>query len=300
MEETADDSPAFGRFVLTFWKPTPNWSRLAIAVAWIICSFLVWHAAALFNIPQLRGFDGSLFCDSSAAASILVVAVMLIVCTLLGTVIAGAIEFEAGFYAATLALAMVSLRSGTVRSVIFETGGTEAVYYKLAGEAVVLGIFLGAAWIALCLMEKWSLPAHSQNGRLAKPDFQQGLAALGTQLLATGIFVCILAQSETKKQAIAAVFVSSIVGGAAAFASFPTKQSYWYWAGPVLLGIIGYLIAATGNVGGIANGNLEGMFAALARPLPIDYVSVGPAGAILGCWMAKGWNAPEGGATTKV
>jgi hypothetical protein len=34
---------------------------------------------------------------------------------------------------------------------------------------------------------------------------------------------------------------------------------------------------------------MRGPFAGLVRPLPLDYASAGPAGAILGHWMSRKW-----------
>ena len=36
-------------------------------------------------------------------------------------------------------------------------------------------------------------------------------------------------------------------------------------------------------------GRGAGALAALGRPLPLDYASLGPAGAILGYWISRGW-----------
>jgi hypothetical protein len=58
----------------------------------------------------------------------------------------------------------------------------------------------------------------------------------------------------------------------------------WFWCGPFVVGLIGYIMAASGQDSSLAIGSPTGFFAALARPLPIDYASMGPAGAIIGYW----------------
>jgi hypothetical protein len=50
--------------------------------------------------------------------------------------------------------------------------------------------------------------------------------------------------------------------------------------------VVGYLIAFFGNDGGTA-GDLHGWAAALARPTPLDYASVGTAAALLGHWSNR-------------
>lgn len=67
----------------------------------------------------------------------------------------------------------------------------------------------------------------------------------------------------------------------------PVPSSIWYWAGPLMVGLVGYLLVFTGQDPQLVVGNPSGTFAALARPLPMDYASVGPAGALLGYWMMR-------------
>ena len=63
--------------------------------------------------------------------------------------------------------------------------------------------------------------------------------------------------------------------------------------GPLLTGVIGYALAAMGQVSNLNIGLPTGTVAALARPLPLDYASVGIAGAILGYWMSTANPAAE-------
>ena len=59
----------------------------------------------------------------------------------------------------------------------------------------------------------------------------------------------------------------------------------WYWVGPILVGLIGY-IGCYMNPHGWELGQPTGTFAPLARPLPICYASFGMAGALFGYWMS--------------
>jgi hypothetical protein len=53
--------------------------------------------------------------------------------------------------------------------------------------------------------------------------------------------------------------------------------------------MMGYLFAYWGN-GPWTIGEIHGYDPALARPLPLDYASAGPLGAILGYWTSRRWH----------
>jgi len=292
MTETQSDQllpihPPFGRCVLGFWKPTAFWRRLALTIAWLICLIVVRYAIAMFSVPPLPHFDGSLLCSASPLTAIVVVAVLLIICTLLGTIIAGGVCFEAGFFAATLAMAGLSLRGGTMQSVLFDANGRQSVFYTLAGETLLLAAILVGIWLMLMLISRRISPPAP----LLPPTELNGyrLGTLLVQIAATAVIIELLALSEAKNQVLGAIFLGSLIGAMAAYFSFPSRSAFWHWLGPLLVGTIGYLLAARNAVTGTATGNLEGLLAPLARPLPLDYASVGPAGAIIGWWIAQHW-----------
>jgi hypothetical protein len=98
------------------------------------------------------------------------------------------------------------------------------------------------------------------------------------------MFLC---QSEAKNQALASVGIASFLGTIIAYKYAPVRPSIWFWSGPLIIGLLGYILAAMGQDANLAIGSPIGTFASLARPLPIDYASVGPAGAILAYWMMR-------------
>lgn len=118
-------------------------------------------------------------------------------------------------------------------------------------------------------------------------DLTGNIIALATQVAATAIILLFLCQSESKKQAIASVGIASVLGTTLTYMGFPTRPSIWFWTAPLIVGLFGYVLAAAGQNADLAIGHPSGVFAALARPLPLDYASVGPAGSILGYWMMR-------------
>ena len=73
---------------------------------------------------------------------------------------------------------------------------------------------------------------------------------------------------------------------------FPTRPSVWFWIGPSLVGIIGYLFAYSAATDsqwliGVAEPSLGE--ASLAYALPLDYAGAGTAGSLIGYWMSRRW-----------
>jgi hypothetical protein len=269
---TFDPGPAF-------WGSATVSARIALTVAAAAACIIFDVAARQFGLPVLPGFDGSVLAQPSPIVDLFIILVALAVATLVGTIIARAVHFEAGLFAAAFGLMLLSLRCGTMQSVLFEANGSQNVYWRLILETIILGAFLVGLWFLLC---KFSGPVRipADNSNLSS-----SFTATVAQVVATGIIMMFLCQSEAKNQCLASIGIASWIGAMVAYKYSPTHPSIWYWIGPLLVGIIGFALAALGQDTNLEIGAPTGAFAALARPLPLDYASVGVAGAILGYWM---------------
>jgi hypothetical protein len=110
------------------------------------------------------------------------------------------------------------------------------------------------------------------------------------------LLMLVLARTDEKKQVVWAVFLSSYLATLLAYAVSPVRPSAWYWAGPFVVAAFGYAAAYLKWRGmddsvhwraGIG----AGFWAALARPLPLDYASLGPVGTLLAYWMSRRWQS---------
>jgi hypothetical protein len=93
----------------------------------------------------------------------------------------------------------------------------------------------------------------------------------------------LLSRTDAKLQTLASVGISSLLAAIGAQYFSPVNASPWLWAGPFIVAVIGYL-SSYFSPAGFETGRVSGYFAALARPLPLDYASSGVAGALLGYW----------------
>jgi hypothetical protein len=260
---------------------------VAVLVSWVICGF----AARWLGLPELVHYDGSLLMGESPVSAVIIAAVLLLVCTLIGTVIAGCVRFEAGLFAACVGLMALSLRGGTSQSVLFEGNGSPHVYMVLTIELAILGGIIALAWGMLWTIGRAGMTRPMPEHLALEPASAEGPVAGVTSLIAhvvaMGLLVIFLCQSQAKYQALASVFVASAAGAMIAYGISPARPSAWFWSGSLIVGLIGFILAASGQDTNLAVGMPQGFFAPLARPLPLDYASLGTAGAILGYWTMR-------------
>jgi hypothetical protein len=279
-------------------RAVPMRGRLLMIVTSIACAVLFTYTARAVRIPDVAGFGDAVPIDSARApVSLLVIGVVLVVCAVAGTWIAGAFRFDAGLLCAVVGLSAVAFRTGTMGDLLRQNAatGSASVVLRLALEIVLLFALVGVAWSVIWVMHK--------SGRHRSDDDREGVdpsaaddplyikfAALGMQIGITGLLVLLFAQTDAKPQVLGAVFVASLVGAAITHHLYPVSPSPWFWVGPMFVGIVGYVIVYVKLDPADPTwqtGHLTMALAGLARPLPIDYAAAGPAGAILGYWMGR-------------
>lgn len=273
-------------------------SKLLLLVALAVSCAAYVFASRTFRVPASPHFDASLLAQSSPFVSLAIVGVTLLVTVLLATLIAGTIRFDAGLFCATAGMIALSIRSGRTGDLLRQSAplATPTFFVHLALELVALYAFVAVAWSLL-----WAL--HT-NGHLKADEFRDGvedtdeplpfkISALLMQSAVMTVGVLLLAQTDDKAQALAAVFVSAFTGACCAYYMYPISPSPWLWVGPLVVGAAGYTLAYFQIPPADdfwRTGHLTHALAPLARPIPLDYASAGPAGAILGYWMSRRWH----------
>ena len=266
-----------------------KWVLLGVSVG---CYVFVWWITGQLGMTVTRGFNGSLLLSGQAGTNVLVTAMLVYAAVMIGSTFAGRVRPDAGLFAAAVGLWALTNRGRPVYAVLHDTGGSRNTYLLLALELLILGALLGAGWWLLFRLRLRGL-LQSDSARDGLADVDQpssvGWIELGTHVLVTAALVVLIAQTEDKKQVLAAVAIGSF---AAAF--FPhwrhgARPSIWYWPGPLIVGVIGYVLAwfnlpADALHTGRPHG---GILSALARPLPLDYAGIGTAAALLGYWMRR-------------
>jgi hypothetical protein len=277
---------------------TPYRRARLLLLGGVVASFLLYYwASRVMGVPPESGHQASLIVQGAPVASVLVTVVVFAIALAIGTALAGMIRFNAGLLAACLGLAAISLRGGDTRRMwLYAMSVTSAngLFVRFAVEAALLGALIGAAWWVLRgLHIKGTLKDRESESMLDTPEHEAAneRAAFGTQLAITAVGIYLLAQSDAKGQALAAVFIASFAGSAVAHTSFSTGPRSWYWLPPIALAFLAYLVCSfSPPENGLTLANPRNhMLIPLVRPLPLDYASLGTAGAILGHWMSRRW-----------
>lgn len=262
-------------------------ARFLLSLAAVIAFLLFWYLGHAFHIPFDRNYDDSLLLQPSAATAFVVVIFGLALSVVIGTVIAGPIRYDAGLCTAGLGLLALSVRGGAMRYVLFAHPGAET-YLSLMSELILLFLL----FVAMAFFQKffhtfgWLREDALRDGLLdLEHTLAEKLQAGGVQIAVTGILVYFLAATDQKFQVIAAIGIASFLGAVVAHSIYPVRPSAWFWVGPFAVGAAGYAWAWSQGgdyvIGSPAN--------PLARALPLDYASVGPAASIIGYWMSRRW-----------
>ncbi len=268
-------------------------SKWLLGVAVVGCYVAFAWAGKIFGIDAAHGFDGSLLVHEHGVANLLVTGVVLLALVALATILAGSVRPDAGLFAAAAGMMALSFRSPPVYAVLHRAGGEPSVFLLLAVELLILYAFLGVAWYALLTLQRQGrLHTDTVRDGLADADLQAnaGWTALAMHAVIMAAVVITVAQSEDKKQVLAAVGIAAFAGAFFPYWQHSIRPSPWYWAGPLVVGLAGYGFNYFSPPSGIVIGRLGyggGFLSALARPLPLEYASIGTAGAIAGYWMRR-------------
>jgi hypothetical protein len=172
------------------------------------------------------------------------------------------------------------------------SGGGPEVFMTLVAELMMLYAILGLAWGVLWLLKGRGMLLDDplRDGASGGDEsVTQRLLALVTQAVVMSLVMVVLVQTDKKAQVLVSVAVASYVGTLVAHSLFPTRPSVWYWGGPLVVGVVGYLMAYTGSKNWMI-GEIGGYAPQLGRALPLDYASAGTAGAILAYWASRRWS----------
>lgn len=156
----------------------------------------------------------------------------------------------------------------------------------------LLGLLEAAA--SSVVLKRRGKSAPSTVAGAKERDSAKAVLARTAGCLLVGVFavtvaLVILTTSTDRGQILFELFASFLVGALVAHQLFPTPYMVVCWAMPILVGVGFYALAALS----VANGTAQAWITVplYARALPIDWVSAGGAGALLGYWTS--WRMHE-------
>lgn len=266
-----------------------HWPRFLLISASVACFAVFWFAGGLLRIPPERGYQPMLLMQQGWVLNYLLIAILLGICVVIGTFIAGSVRRDAGFFAACLGLTAISIRFGPIHFA-YRQAETDGVFAMLIGELVLWFVLIGGAWwLQQWLHGRKLTVADTVRDQMDEIDHPIAikLLATGTHIAAMCLVVLFIAKTDNKVQALAAVGIGGLLASLLAHSLFAVGSSVWMWAGALGTGVIGYLMAMSpvGEAWRIGNITVP-----LARAIPLDYASAAPAGAVLGYWISRKWH----------
>ncbi len=267
--------------------------NLRIAFAFALAAMIGWGCSTVGGLPAMGEFSISLLQQPSPAWAFVVAAVAFLSSLLLAIPLTSSINRDTPIACGAASLAVISMRGGSGFYVLTHTA-EPSTYLLLAVETVLLFALIGVGgWIAHWLARP-SVITRPSDDREPEPLDQRLLAGLiAAFLMAAVLFV--LSKNSAKQQALGSLVGAGVAAGWLGFFSVPTRPAGWFLLGGLIVALLGYLTGYY-SPAMIHIGEPGHYFAALARPLPIDYASAGVMGTIWG--YSIGRRGPAAGEDT--
>jgi len=277
-------------FVTSAWHAFVTRERFSVTLGCAISVFITLWLARTLHVPTTPHSAGILMQQPAWPIAIGLACVALIGCTILTSVIAGHVHFEGGLFCACFGLAALSYRLGPTRFALFNSS-SPSIYVSMAFELIVLFVAVTIVWLIVRAGANAGWLAAEPMSDPAETDepLDQRILATAAQVLLTILLMMLLSQTDNKVQALASIGIASWIAALAAHHFVPTRPSAWFWVGPLIVGLIGY-VGQYFSPSDWMIGDARGFFAPMARPMPLDYASMGVAGALLGYWTSLHWH----------
>jgi hypothetical protein len=135
------------------------------------------------------------------------------------------------------------------------------------------------------LSDNMSFISPQQQAKSRKTALVCTISCLAATVLYSSILLMLLMRSSLRGQIIFALFASFLLATLIAHQQFATRFSLAAWAAPLVTGIVFYMLAmaSSGNTGT----NIWIEVQPFARALPIDWMTAGAGGSVLGYWISE-------------
>jgi len=244
---------------------------------------------------------------------------LMVVVAAIGTALSGRRVPQGGLFATAVGLVVLSVRGGSMQVMlaycgIDGVGSRRSLMVLMAFECVLWAALLAASWLVVENVRRWLWPATAsgsgksegvKDGKKAKSSASgQAKSFAGWPALAVttvvALFIIWMTIARTpvatiaRAQVIASVAFGLYLGVLAARYFTGITDVRWYILAPLAVALVGYLLGFLQADLSWAKGQLSSYARlattpshALARPLPIEYIAVGVAGAIAGLWSGE-------------
>lgn len=267
-------------------------------------------AVYLLASPVMRGSDPQLavaFLPTGSYVQGAAFAVMVLVLAAACALVTLPARPEGALLAALIGAGGISARSPQFRTLLWAQGdGLGGLYLGLIAEVVFLAVVLLAAFAVIGTVRRimamawpgwvWkppmeerdsAAPARCQGGPAATAgtDLTKSLGGMGLALALGMVLVLVFLQSSDRGQVIFALLAGFVLATLAANRLCPARHSSFFWLAPMVVAVLFYSLGWASSAGS-PSGNWTAV-PLYANVLPIDWLTAGCGGAVLGCWISQ-------------
>lgn len=276
-------------------NPLTTLQKVWLTVISLLCYGLWYTLHTRTGLPVYPGFSAGFLGDKPIIGTLMVIFGIPAI-TWLASMVTGRIRFEAGLFCCLIGLISLSVHGGDMRQALLDNG--PAIYFRFAIESVILGTSMVVSYQ---LMEKRLLAGMRLRSAVPEeqdPDtLSDRITTVIVQALVVIVLLTILCPSPQKGQALGMAGLSGMLASMFVHHVYKVRSSFWYLCGTMLAGVLAYLYTGLFSPAGAVIGVTTGWVAGAARPLPIDYASLGVAGTIFGYWTSRVWQSTKQDAT---
>jgi hypothetical protein len=266
-----------------------RWTLTIICVvAYLATSFLFGNVFPLFQTP---GFGGSLVVDGNPIISLTATLVWIVIVFAVAALAGKSVRPDVGLFAVAVALFALRRTGGVTRDT-YLAHPTAGTLQLLAVELVAIGLMLGLLLYATRELVRRGilLDDAALDGIRAKPEpLGQKFIATFATFIVTCVIMLTVVKTDERMQVTCILAIASMLASICAVRLIPATPSAFFWLGPIVAGIVGYVVTSWVGTANLAIGEPTGYCAGLARGLPLDFASAGVGGAIYGYWVGRGW-----------
>ena len=135
------------------------------------------------------------------------------------------------------------------------------------------------------MSDSMSMVSAAQQARSRKAALLCTLYCLATTVLYSSILLMLLMRSPSRGQIIFALFASFLLATLIAHQQFATQFSVVSWGSALITGVVFYVLAIASS--GQTGTNVWVSVQMFARALPVDWMTAGGAGGVLGYWISE-------------
>jgi hypothetical protein len=267
----------------------PRIEKVTMTLACVLCIAGTLWLSNWLRTPGTPGAAGTILLEPNWPVALGAAWISIIGGAVVAAAIASRVNYDAGLFCACVGAIALALRYGTMRAAL-HNASNPSVFALMAVETLALFAAVAVAWgILRSGMSAKLLPAEVIYFE-EEPDepLDQKLIAAAAHGVLMVLGMMLFSQSDAKMQSLAAVGLASYLATLGAHQMVPIRPSFWFLLAPAAVGLIGYLTQWMRP--GLWNiGDVGGFFAPLCRPIPLDYATVGPAGALLAYWTSHHW-----------